>query len=112
MNPILASTKPAIGGISSFEDLEAFPDRTAPVATMFSGGLDSTYLLYKLQSLGFANIEAVAADVGTRIDQPLLERTAAMFGARFVCLEGRDAFVEQGVKSAIRAHASILASIR
>ncbi|TGW07093.1 argininosuccinate synthase, partial [Mesorhizobium sp. M2D.F.Ca.ET.145.01.1.1] len=42
MNPILASTKPAIGGISSFEDLEAFPDRTAPVATMFSGGLDST----------------------------------------------------------------------
>lgn len=108
MNPILASTKPAIGGISSFEDLEAFPDRTAPVATMFSGGLDSTYLLYKLQSLGFANIEAVAADVGTRIDQPLLERTAAMFGARFVCLEGRDAFVEQGVKSAIRAHAKYL----
>ncbi|MET3524843.1 argininosuccinate synthase-related protein [Mesorhizobium abyssinicae] len=108
MNPILASTKRSIGGISSFEDLEAFPDRTAPVATMFSGGLDSTYLLYKLQSLGFGNIEAVAVDVGTRVDQPSLERTAAMFGARFVCLEGRGAFVEQGVKPAIRAHAKYL----
>ncbi|MER9927202.1 argininosuccinate synthase-related protein [Mesorhizobium sp. M0048] len=108
MNPVSTSIKPSTGGILSFEDLEAFRDRNAPVATMFSGGLDSTYLLYKLQSLGFSNIEAVAADVGTSIDKPLLEQTAARFGARFVCLEGREAFVEQGVKPAIRAHAKYL----
>ncbi|MER8383234.1 argininosuccinate synthase-related protein [Mesorhizobium sp. M1405] len=108
MNPVSTSIKPSTGGILSFEDLEAFPDRNAPVATMFSGGLDSTYLLYKLQSLGFSNIEAVAVDVGTSVDKPLLEQTAARFGARFVCLEGREAFVEQGVKPAIRAHAKYL----
>ncbi|MER9585863.1 argininosuccinate synthase domain-containing protein [Mesorhizobium sp. M0276] len=55
-----------------------------------------------------ANIEAVAVDVGTSIDKPLLEQTVAGFGARFVCLEGREAFVERGVKPAIRAHAKYL----
>jgi len=108
MNFASTASKPPVGGISRFQDLEDLPDRNAPVATMFSGGLDSTYLLYMLQTLGFANIEAIAVNVGTSIDKPLLEQTAARFGARFVCLEGREEFVEQGVKPAIRAHAKYL----
>ena len=72
---------------------------------MFSGGLDSTYLLLRLQQLGFTNIHAVAVDVGAPIDVAELTKYAAHFGAQFKCLDGRELFVKQGVTSAIRAHA-------
>lgn len=75
---------------------------------MFSGGLDSTYLLLKLQQLGFTNVHAVAVDVGAPIDRVELMEYAAHFGAQFKCLDGRELFVKQGVASAIRAHANYM----
>lgn len=75
---------------------------------MFSGGLDSTYLLLRLQQLGFTNIHAVAVDVGAPIDHAELTKHAAHFGARFKCLDGRELFVKQGVTAAIRAHATYM----
>nr|POF02152.1 argininosuccinate synthase [Quercus suber] len=75
---------------------------------MFSGGLDSTYLLLRLQQLGFTNIHAVAVDVGAPIDQAELTKYAAHFGAQFKCLDGRELFVKQGVTSAIRSHATYM----
>ncbi|WP_372414654.1 hypothetical protein [Rhizobium mongolense] len=76
MSPVSASIIPPTG-ISNFEDLDAWPDREAPVTTMFSGRLDITYLLYMLQRLGFAKIKAVTVNVGMSIDKPSLEETAA-----------------------------------
>lgn len=108
MNFVPSSIKPSANRISCFEDLAALPDRGEPVVTMFSGGLDSTYLLYKLQRLGFTNIHAVAVNVGEVIDRPLLEHVARQFGAHFVYLDGREAFVERGIKPAIRSHAKYL----
>ncbi|BCH62528.1 argininosuccinate synthase (plasmid) [Agrobacterium vitis] len=108
MNFVPQSIKISANRVSNFEDLIALPDRSAPVVTMFSGGLDSTYLLYKLQSLGFKNVQAVAVNVGETIDGRLLEQVAMQLGARFVYLDGREAFVEGGVKPAIRAHAKYL----
>lgn len=75
---------------------------------MFSGGLDSTYLLLRLQQLGFTNIHAVAVDVGTPVDEEGLAKHAAHFGAVFKLLDGREAFVEEGVMPAIRAHATYM----
>ena len=75
---------------------------------MFSGGLDSTYLLFKLQQLGFTNVHAVAVDVGGFIDDDQLTKFAAHFGATFNRLDGRELFVQNGVKSAIRAHAKYM----
>jgi argininosuccinate synthase len=75
---------------------------------MFSGGLDSTYLLLKLQQLGFTNVHAVAVNVGAPIDRAELTKYAAHFGAQFKCLDGRELFVKQGVTSAIRAHANYM----
>ena len=75
---------------------------------MFSGGLDSTYLLLRLQQLGFTNIHAVAVDVGAPVDKEGLTKHAAYFGAVFKLLDGREAFVEEGVVPAIRAHATYL----
>ncbi|MEI9426291.1 argininosuccinate synthase-related protein [Mesorhizobium sp. Cs1299R1N3] len=96
------------GRVESFEEVAVFGDRSKPVVTMFSGGLDSTYLIFRLHQLGFRNIEAVAVDVGGSIDHPVLEQTAAKFGARFTCLDRREAFIEHGVNPAIRAHARYL----
>ncbi|MCA0401868.1 MAG: argininosuccinate synthase-related protein [Proteobacteria bacterium] len=91
--------------ISSFGDIEALPDRDMPVVTMFSGGLDSTYLLLRLQQAGFRNVEAVAVNMGEPIDAAAMSGTAARFGARFTYLEARDLFIEKAVKPAIRAQA-------
>jgi argininosuccinate synthase len=91
--------------IESFGHIAKFDKRDTPVVTMFSGGLDSTYLLFRLQRLGFTNIHAVAVDVGATIHEDGLTKYAAHFGARFKCLDGRELFVKEGVKPAIRAHA-------
>jgi argininosuccinate synthase len=92
--------------IESFEHIaEKFEKRDIPVVTMFSGGLDSTYLLMRLLHLGFTNIHAVAVDVGELIDKDELTKNAAHFGASFTCLDGREKLVEEGVMPAIRAHA-------
>ncbi|GAA91197.1 argininosuccinate synthase [Aspergillus luchuensis IFO 4308] len=94
--------------IESFGHLADFDKKDAPVVTMFSGGLDSTYLLLKLQQLGYTNIHAVAVDVGAPVDEAGLTKHAAHFGASFKCLDGRELFVKDGVMPAIRAHASYM----
>ena len=91
--------------IESFGHIAQFDKRDTPVVTMFSGGLDSTYLLLRLQQLGFTNIHAVAVDVGAPIDDDGLTKHAAHFGANFKCLDGRELFVKEGIMPAIRAHA-------
>ncbi len=108
MNIFASLVKQAPSCIESFEHVAAIDDRTAPIVTMFSGGLDSTYLLFKLKDLGFSNIDAVAVDVGEPVDRQMLAQIAASFGARFVYIDGRDAFVEGGVRPAVRAHAKYL----
>ncbi|ODA78229.1 hypothetical protein RJ55_05610 [Drechmeria coniospora] len=94
--------------IESFEQLSSFANRQVPVVTMFSGGLDSTYLLLRLQELGFTDIHAVAVDVGSPVDEDGLAKHAGHFGAKFALLDGREAFVNEGVMPAIRAHATYM----
>ncbi|KAF4945378.1 hypothetical protein FSARC_14438, partial [Fusarium sarcochroum] len=96
------------GPIESFGHIAQYDDRHTPVVTMFSGGLDSTYMLLRLQQLGFTNVHAVAVDLGGLTDEEQLTQIAAHFGATFTHLDGRELFVQQGVTSAIRAHAKYL----
>ena len=91
--------------IESFGHIAAFDKEDTPVVTMFGGGLDSTYLLLRLQQLGFTNIHAVAVDFGLTIDVDGLTELAARFGAKFTCIDVREHFVKEGVVPAIRAHA-------
>lgn len=94
--------------IESFGHVARFPQRDTPVVTMFSGGLDSTYLLFRLQKLGFINIHAVAVDLGAPIDEDRLRKHTAHFGATFKRLDGRQLFVQESVMPGIRAHAKYL----
>jgi argininosuccinate synthase len=77
---------------------------------MYSGGLDSTYLLYKLMDLGFTNVHAVAVNLGAPVDQDQarLEAGAAHFGAKFVYHDARDLFISEGIRPALRARARYL----
>ena len=61
--------------IESFGYIAKFDKRDVPVFTMFSGGLDSTYSLFRLQRLGFTNNHAVAVDAGETIDRTGLQNT-------------------------------------
>ncbi|ACA20400.1 Argininosuccinate synthase [Methylobacterium sp. 4-46] len=108
MNFISPLARSSVRVIRSFDHLTGGPTRTAPVVTMFSGGLDSSYLLHRLRGLGFAHVHAVAVDVGAPLDEPALRRAASLFGAEFVRLDGRGHFVEGHVRPAIRAHAKYL----
>ncbi|KAM5356980.1 hypothetical protein ACJZ2D_016739 [Fusarium nematophilum] len=102
----LALPLPAPAGlrIESFEDIDLYCDRTTLVVAMCSGGLDSTYLIYRLHELGFSNIHIVVVDVGGEIDMVTLEKLATKYNATFQCLPGRKLFVDN-VERAIRAHA-------
>ncbi|KAK0706879.1 argininosuccinate synthase [Lasiosphaeria miniovina] len=94
--------------IESFGHIAEYDSRDTPVVTMFSGGLDSTYLLLKLQQLGFTNVHAVVVDVGGPVDEDQLTKSAAHFGATLKHLDGRELFVQKCVIPAIRAHAKYL----
>ena len=92
----------------SSEQIAKIGDRNLPVVTMFSGGLDSTYLLLRLQQLGFKYIHAVAVNVGAPIDESQLTKHANFFGATFKSLDGRELLVQTSIVPAIGAHATYM----
>src|SRR4051794_29806718 len=93
--------------IHSFADIRRI-DPATPVVTLFSGGLDSAYLLLKLREAGFTQVIAVSADLGDAYDEPLLRQTATQLGAGLVLRDLRDEFAEEFVAPAIPAQAIYL----
>ncbi|MGE7435335.1 argininosuccinate synthase-related protein [Kitasatospora sp. NPDC001175] len=95
--------------IRSFRQLttEAL-DPDEPVVTLFSGGLDSTYLLLRLRDAGLRNIHAVSVDLGEDETSEHKQRIADELGVRLHVLDGRAAFVEGFVRPAIQAQAVYL----
>ncbi|MFF0087449.1 argininosuccinate synthase-related protein [Streptomyces canus] len=95
--------------IRSFRDLESGAiDRDQPVVTLFSGGLDSTYLLHRLALAGFRNVHAVSVDLGAGEDPVEQQRLADLLGVRLHVIDGRNIFAEDYVRPAISAQAVYL----
>jgi len=94
--------------IRCLEDILHISDRTAPLVTLFSGGLDSSYILSHLQSAGFQQVYALCVDLGEGIDYEQLKETAECFGARLVVRDHRADFADTYVSAALRAHAQYL----
>lgn len=94
--------------IRCFDDLLSIPDKSAPVVTLFSGGLDSSYLLSFLFEAGFTNVTALCVDLGEGIEVETLERTAQRFGAELLIEDGKVEFADHYVKPALKAHAKYL----
>jgi argininosuccinate synthase len=94
--------------IRCFDDLLSIDDRSAPLVTLFSGGLDSSYLLSFLFEAGFTRVTALCVDLGESIETEQLESTARRFGARLLIEDGKAEFAERYVKPALKAHAKYL----
>jgi len=94
--------------IRCFDDLLSIADKSTPVVTLFSGGLDSSYLLSFLFEAGFTSVTALCIDLGEGIEVATLQRAARRFGAELLIEDGKVEFAERYVKPALKAHAKYL----
>nr|WSX51409.1 argininosuccinate synthase-related protein [Streptomyces sp. NBC_00974] len=95
--------------IRSFADLSPRRfDRERPVVTLFSGGLDSSYLLHRLTRAGFTDIHAVSVDLGAGEDMDELRLVTDQLRVTLHVIDGRTRFAEQYVRPAIAAQAVYL----
>ncbi|MFD0423372.1 argininosuccinate synthase-related protein [Streptomyces parvus] len=93
--------------IRSFSQLEELdPDR--PVVTLFSGGLDSSYLLLRLRRMGMREVHAVSVDIGEDESSSYKQQVAEELGATIHILDRREEFAERYVAPAIAAQAVYL----
>ncbi|MBZ6081332.1 argininosuccinate synthase-related protein [Streptomyces olivaceus] len=98
-----------INVVRSFRDITRLAiDPNRPVVTLFSGGLDSSYLLHHLAATGFSDVHAVSVDVGADEDLRSRRQIAERLGATFHSIDGRAEFTEEFVAAAIRAHSVYL----
>jgi argininosuccinate synthase len=93
--------------LRSFGDLDILARSTRKVITLFSGGLDSSYLLMELAQRGF-QVTALAVDLGDGAELADLKLVTDHFGAELLRVDARQAFVADAVLPAIRAQARYL----
>lgn len=95
--------------IRSFDDLDPRGhDLSAPVVTLFSGGLDSTYLLLRLLRAGARDVHALSVDLGEDESSAYKQQIADHLGIRLHLVDARARFAEEFVRPAIAAHAVYL----
>jgi argininosuccinate synthase len=93
--------------IRSFADLNIVARRSSHIITLFSGGLDSTYVLKELADRG-CKITALSVDVGEGVLRRDLQDIASRFGADLEVIDAKEAFAQEAVLPAIRAQAKYL----
>ena len=93
--------------IRSFEDLDAMKDHVDHVLTLFSGGLDSSYVLKELSQRNL-RVTALSVDVGEGCRVQDLQEIADFFGANLTIVDAREMFAREAVGPAICAQAKYL----
>ncbi len=93
--------------IRSFADLDTIARHAKHVLTLFSGGLDSTYVLKELAQR-HCRVTALVVDVGDGINRTDLQAIADTFGAALEIVDAQEEFVARAVLPAIRAQAKYL----
>ncbi|MGV2915532.1 argininosuccinate synthase-related protein [Streptomyces alfalfae] len=95
--------------IRSFRHLttETLPELT-PIVTLFSGGLDSSYLLLRLKNAGFRDIHALSVNLGEDETSAEKQQIADELGVRLHIVNGREIFADEFVRSAIISQAVYL----
>ncbi|MFJ8828029.1 argininosuccinate synthase-related protein [Streptomyces sp. NPDC102467] len=94
--------------IRSFRQIEELIDPSRPVVTLFSGGLDSTYLLLRLRTMGITDIHAVSVDLGEDETTLHKQQIADALGVRLHIFDRKDEFAASYVAPAITAQAVYL----
>lgn len=93
--------------IRSLDDLKYIAGRCRHVLTLFSGGLDSSYVLAQLAGRG-CRVTALTLDLGDGVHRADLAELTERFGAELLVIDGREAFARHAVLPAIRAQARYL----
>ncbi|WP_111494050.1 MULTISPECIES: argininosuccinate synthase-related protein [Marinobacter] len=93
--------------LRSVMDLDFVCERVDHVVTLFSGGLDSTYLLKLLRDRG-VSVTAVAIDLGDEVDIAALHHVAKTFNAKLRIVDLKRTFARDALLPAIRAQARYL----
>ena len=93
--------------IRSFEDLDAMQGHVDHVLTLFSGGLDSSYVLKELSQRKL-RITALWVDVGEGCRLQDLKEIADFFGADLAVVDAREMFAREAGAPAICAQAKYL----
>ena len=93
--------------IRSFEDLDAMKGHVDHVLTLFSGGLDSSYVLKELSQRNL-RVTALSVDVGEGCRVQDLQEIADFFGANLTIIDAREMFAREAVAPAICAQAKYL----
>ncbi|MEV4315562.1 argininosuccinate synthase-related protein [Actinocrispum sp. NPDC049592] len=89
-------------------DIGQLLDRSRPVVTLYSGGLDSSYLLKLLRDFEIRHVIALAVDIGGDDGTELLAERARRLGAELVVVDARHEFAARFVAPAIQAQARYL----
>jgi len=93
--------------IRSIKEVRALADSTNHILTLFSGGLDSSYILEVLKG-SKAKVTALAVDLGDGVDEASLKKLSHHFGVDLVIIDARKEFVEHSLVSAIHSQAYYL----
>ncbi|EIJ0968880.1 argininosuccinate synthase-related protein [Vibrio vulnificus] len=93
--------------IRSIEDVQNVASQAKHVLTLFSGGLDSSYLLEILKN-SCAKVTAVAIDLGDDIEESKLKLITDHYGFDLKILDAKQEFVEHSLFCAIQAQALYL----
>lgn len=94
--------------IRSIEDLVTLSGHKKKILTLFSGGLDSTYILKILSQLDFEVI-ALSVDTGEEnIDLDNLEKTTNLFNAKLIIVDAKERFISEAIIPAIQSQAKYL----
>jgi len=94
--------------IRSLDDLSFVSKNTTKILTLFSGGLDSTFILKELAKQSKIEVICLTVDLGDVIDREELSEIAANFGAISIVVDGRKTFAQDAVLSAIQAQAKYM----
>lgn len=93
--------------IRSIQDLTLLAQKSKHILTLFSGGLDSSYVLNILAGQG-CKVTALAIDLGEGVNVSDLREIADRFGANLRVIDGRAAFAQDAVLPAIQANAKYM----
>lgn len=95
------------GQIRSIDDMQYASEACSKVLTLFSGGLDSSYILHRLQALD-CQVIALLVDVGDAADRSGLLNITQTLGAKLQIVDYREEFANSAVRQAIRSQAKYL----
>ncbi len=90
--------------IRSISDLQAVAEKSQHILTLFSGGLDSSYVL-KILAEQRCRVTALAVDLGDGVNRHDLQEIASRFGAHLQIIDAQELFATSAVLPAIQAQA-------